>query len=330
MMSEERNFAPSTFKGKSDEKPMDWLRVFTKYCEYKGFDDARKLGYMKVLLRDSAADWLESLPPTSVTTFASLRDEFEKRFKSAEVLKFRNAKEIFNRKQGDLESVDDYVQHMTKLATEINMDQQMLLSRLITGFRSNIANFVVQRAPTTIAEMLDSARLAEATTSDFETTTSDSLAEMKSELKRISGRLTTANVDNRSPHQSREATPDRQTDRNSRRVRFDVDCGTSDKRYEDTQLFYDNTNSNYTPHFSTGRAPQQSRFYDSGTYAQQRGGPGNYRGAYRGARGYGQQRFQPPGNTNYMVSQNCNNCGRTQYANPLLCPHSPPSVTLET
>jgi len=61
-MGEERNFAPSTFKGKSDEKPMDRLRVFSKYCEYKGFDDARKLGYMKVLLRDSATDW-QSLPP---------------------------------------------------------------------------------------------------------------------------------------------------------------------------------------------------------------------------------------------------------------------------
>jgi len=70
---------------------------------------------------------------------------------------------------------------------------------------------------------------------------------MKSELKRISGRLTTANVDNRSPSQSREATPERQMDRNSRRVQFDVGRRTPDRRSDETQSFYDATNLDYAP-----------------------------------------------------------------------------------
>ena len=307
-MGEERNFAPSTFHGKSDEGAMDWLRVFSKYCEYKGFDDARKLGYIKVLLRDSAADWLESLPQTSMGTFTDLRDEFEKRFKSAEVLRFRNAKEIFNRKQGDTESVDDYVQHMTKLATEINMDQQMLLSRLITGFKANISNFVVQRQPTTIAQMLDAARLAEATTSDFESTTSDSLAELKSELRRISGRLTMANVDNPSPLQSREATPERQIDRNNRRVRFNDSRRTPgtrfDRRLDEVESRYGSASPEYSPRSNTAGAPPQQRFYDSPGYGQQRGDGRNFaRGGYHGARGYAQQRFQSAGNANHTSAE---------------------------
>jgi len=47
---------------------------------------------MKVLFRDSAADWLESLPQASTMSYNALREEFEKRFKAAQVLRFRNAK----------------------------------------------------------------------------------------------------------------------------------------------------------------------------------------------------------------------------------------------
>jgi len=54
----------------------------------------------KVLLTDGAADWLEGQGFPAETTFDELKQAFELRFKAPNVLKYKNAKEVFTRRQG--------------------------------------------------------------------------------------------------------------------------------------------------------------------------------------------------------------------------------------
>ena len=63
----------------------------------------------KVLLTDGAADWLEAQNFTADAAFDVLKQAFELHFKSPNVLKYKNAKEVFTRRKGVSHSVDDYV-----------------------------------------------------------------------------------------------------------------------------------------------------------------------------------------------------------------------------
>ena len=108
--------APPTFIGKAGQNPSDWLRHFILYSTFKGYTADRQKSLFKVLLVDGAADWLEAQ--------GELKQAFEQRFKSPNVLKYKNAKEVFTKRQGLGQSVDDYVTDMIKIGKAIEIEKQ--------------------------------------------------------------------------------------------------------------------------------------------------------------------------------------------------------------
>jgi len=155
--------APSTFNGKAGQDPSDWLRHFILYSTFKGYTADRQKSLFKVLLVDGAADWLEGQGFPAETSFNELKQAFEQRFKSPNVLKYKNAKEVFTKRQGLGQSVDDYVTDMIKIGKAIEISDQMLQFAVLNGLRPELATYVTQRQPENMTDLLQAARIAELT-----------------------------------------------------------------------------------------------------------------------------------------------------------------------
>jgi len=73
----------------------------------------------------NAAIWLDSLPQDVRDDHNRLIAAFDERYKKPELLTVKSAKEIFSRKQGSAETVDDFIAHMRKLANQIEADERL-------------------------------------------------------------------------------------------------------------------------------------------------------------------------------------------------------------
>jgi len=104
-----------------------------------------KIALIKVLLNQHAGVWVESLNFDDLPTFNALRTVFEQRFKSPEMMKYKSAREMFTKKQGDNEWVDKFIKSMRILATEIGADDNMTNFAILASLKPNISNYVTQK-----------------------------------------------------------------------------------------------------------------------------------------------------------------------------------------
>ena len=118
--------APPPFSGKPTEDPGDWLRTFLNYCTFKGYNDIQKRNLFRVLLKGPAADWLDTRTFLDTATFDNYKTDFEARYKTPEVMKYKSARQIFTRRQEDGETTDDCSTSMIKLGKVINISEEML------------------------------------------------------------------------------------------------------------------------------------------------------------------------------------------------------------
>jgi hypothetical protein len=209
---------PPSFSGKSGEDADAFIRAFDRFVRYKELVDGKKqLHLLAVLLKDSAADWFESLRDDQKNSIENLRTAFGSRYQTPEALKIKSAAEIFTRKQATDESVDDYVLYMQKLGKLICADDNIVQFAITNGFKPYISVQVTQARPKSIDEILNVARIAELTMprvmAGEDSAVSKQLAELTEDVRRLTTQInkaTTAKVQSRSP------TPER----SDRRVHF--------------------------------------------------------------------------------------------------------------
>jgi len=101
-MSSDASFAPPPFKGLPSEDAERWLRRFTYYVAYRKLSDDDALQLFKLLLSDTAADWLESLDDTDKHSIRSISKCFIERFETSEVNHWKQASEIFARHKAQM------------------------------------------------------------------------------------------------------------------------------------------------------------------------------------------------------------------------------------
>ena len=296
--------APPTFNGKAGQNPSDWLRHFILYSTFKGYTADRQKSLFKVLLVDGAADWLEGQGFPAETSFNELKQAFEQRFKSPNVLKYKNAKEVFTRRQGLTQSVDDYVTDMIKIGKAIEISDQMLQFAVLNGLRPELATYVTQRQPENMADLLQAARIAELTLPASKDT------ELHSKVDRLMAhwdKLSTAQVTER---RSPSPAPGTSLHTPSKRVSFE------DSRY---------SFPNGRPRSAVPRQvnPRQVNPLISGSFVSNRSMQGISSDARQqvGTTPLGfagnppLQRFPTP-----PQAQRCAKCGRGSHPHPNYCP----------
>jgi len=186
-MSEDKTVAPPLFRGTAAENGEDWFRHFENYCAYRELTPEKRLALFRVLLTDLAGDWLASLNDDSVATYDAVKQAFDKRYKTPEMIRYRSAKDLFSRKQQKNQSVDDFCVLMQKAARVIGVDERTTVYATLNGINPCYLTYVAQSRPTTMAALLEAARVAELTIQPANTDTgvSDQLSEMKAEVHKL-------------------------------------------------------------------------------------------------------------------------------------------------
>jgi hypothetical protein len=156
----------------------------------------------KLRLGDIARGWLIALPDAQKDTFAHFSTAFLARFKPQDIEKYIFARDLFNQKQQAGQSVDAYITDLKTKAAIVGLDAKSLLYVAISGLRSDLVTYVVQRSPTTLDELLTHARVAELSRAHEVTQTDDKvikqldqLSQQMSILTAKMSSMTTATVD---------------------------------------------------------------------------------------------------------------------------------------
>ena len=158
--AQELSFIPPPFRGlHQKENPHDWFVYYEKYCTFKGFDDAQKLSFATLLMRDAAQDHLAGLAPEDYDTYAKWREVFKQRWISSEISKWRITNEIFTTRQGHQEPVDEFVTKIRKKAKTIPLTDDVVRYALMKNFRPAIRTKVI--GAKTLDELQELARAAE-------------------------------------------------------------------------------------------------------------------------------------------------------------------------
>jgi len=302
---------PPVFSGGSSQDPADWMRRFQNYCVYKNMSEGQMCNLFRVMLVGDAADWLETLAlEEGFTTFDELRQAFFSRYRSPEVMKYKSARDIFSRTQGEAESVDSFIDKMLKSAKVVGLTGEILQFAILHGLRPHIANFVIQKQPTTLPELISAARLAELTIPATKETDVSLHAKLDKLLQGWEESKTSAtSVQERTPSRTQGAE-----------AREDVEAQAPRNRYNDR-----GQRGAFGPRYPRpGGMPTYQQGYGGPPSFPPNGGyqsyprpgfttPGRYQDPWRG----------PPQSSTYPMGPGqtrCLKCGRAPHTHPNYCP----------
>jgi hypothetical protein len=145
-------------------------------------------------MKDQAADWLTSLPRFRKDDIHVLKDEFMKRHQMTRVEKWKQTADIWRRRQGPAEPLDDYIAAMQAAARRVKMSQSSLADAIIQGLRPEIRLHVLHAGSETLEQILEAARISEAAHSANigQATSTDKLAvKVEQLLDRLTAQTTT-------------------------------------------------------------------------------------------------------------------------------------------
>jgi hypothetical protein len=189
-------FALQPFTGSSHcgDQAEKWLEQFSRYVAFKKLNEDDQLQLFHLLMKDQAADWLTSLPRFRKDDIHVLKDEFMKGHQMTRVEKWRQTADIWRRRQGPTEPVDDYIAAMQAAARRVKMAQSSLADAIIQGLRPEIRLHVLHAGSETLEQILEAARISEAAHSANigQTTSTDKLAvKVEQLLDRLTAQTTT-------------------------------------------------------------------------------------------------------------------------------------------
>jgi hypothetical protein len=99
-------------------------------------------------MKDQAADWLTSLPSFRKDDIHVLKDEFMRRHQMTRVEKWKQIADIWRRRQGPTEPVDDYIAAMQAAARRVKMTQSSLADAIIQGLHPDHPRFASRNTST--------------------------------------------------------------------------------------------------------------------------------------------------------------------------------------
>jgi len=293
--------APPVFSGDPSQDAVDWMRQFRNYCIYKDFSEGQMCNLFRVMLVENAADWLETLALEERSpTFDELRQAFFSRYKPPEVAKYKSARDIFSRTQDEAESVDSFIDKMLKSAKVVGLTGEILQFAILHGLRPHIANFVRQKQPTNLPELISAARLAELTIPATKETDVSLHAKLDKLLQGWEeSKTSTTSVQERTPSRTQRAEPSFRNCYSGRghRGAFGPGCPRLGGAPNSRQGYGNPPNGEYQPH----PRPRPTAL-------------GGYQGSWR----------EPPQFSTYPMAPGqqtrCSKCGRATHYHPNYCP----------
>lgn len=155
---------PPAFRGDNTDKEEAnvWLRKYKIYVDLVGWTPVMARKSFPLFLAGGAADWYDGLKEVDKSLFSSLEQAFKDRYFPHPAMRWTKLEEFNSRTQKKDEDVDQYCQLMTKKGKELNKSDQEIMEACIRGLRDLVREFVMERSPSSLSEMLNHARTAQA------------------------------------------------------------------------------------------------------------------------------------------------------------------------
>jgi Zinc knuckle len=160
--------APKPFTGKTTEGDAEgWLEYFVRYCDHRHLDADSQLTLFKLLMRDSAADWLSGQPGRQSGEGDSdelqrLTETISENYFRPGELRWRETGRLWGEIQKSDESVEDYMIRVRRCAKRLKMEGDALYDAVLHGLRPAIRMMVLSQKPDSVDALVRAARVAEA------------------------------------------------------------------------------------------------------------------------------------------------------------------------
>jgi len=99
---------PTLLHGIPSENLQEWIQYFKTFSRYKRHKQSEALELFKVLSRGSMATWIATLDPATSSDPKTFSKAFQTKYLNCPSRQVRLGKYLFSRRQGPIESVDDY------------------------------------------------------------------------------------------------------------------------------------------------------------------------------------------------------------------------------
>ena len=266
-LANDHTFAPAPFTGRSKEDAQTWLSYADRYMTYKAMTAEGKLNFFKLLLREGAADWMDSLSEADRNSLDNLTQKFKQRFITSDLIKWHKANDVFETAQNQGETVDDYVTRIRKLGKTIPLDDNVVRYAIIKGFRPHIKTHVVLVNPTTMERMLEAARAAELTehtqfpgVEQLADEVRQSRQQLESQMKLISQKVDNMTVHTIAP---RAPSPKRVTFAENTRVGQKKYSPQNQRRFQPNSFQQNSQMKNFCSNCGRYHAQRECKAYES-------------------------------------------------------------------
>ncbi len=207
------------FRGHLGDDFAQWFRRFEDVAIACGWNEDRRLQILPALLTENAHEIFHVLPDAEKDTYPHLRTALAERLQPAENRHFK-ATELHARRQGPLETVDDYssaVQRLARGAYSTYPEEtrnQLLLDAFLSGLKTQLRQLVTLSNPNTFPIALATARRLEAQNAlTANSAVSDSMAALCQVLPVLASNPSTS-FSNRNDPDSRSHSENRGNGRN--------------------------------------------------------------------------------------------------------------------
>ena len=206
------SLTPAPFTGAPTDNCRDWIEYFKRFAHFKQLSAPAVLDLFALVMRGAANTWFTSLDEHIRSDLKAVIAAFETRYLPPPISRWKRAAEFWQRDQRSNESVEDYVADMMQKARDVGADDNNDTTRyaIMKGLRASLRSYVMQQNPRSTAELLEAAKVAEATIVE---PSSAPNTEILDAISRLEQRVTNA-VDNtrrvrfnRSPSNERRGTP---------------------------------------------------------------------------------------------------------------------------
>jgi hypothetical protein len=155
--------APAPYHGKNDTQgPKYFLANLESFMSLKGKDltDDQRISYMRLLLRDSATIWLDSLKPEDVKVYKDLKALFLARFGIPKEQIWRVTQKLYTESKRQQEDIQSFLERILSQATELDMSDEEKTSIILSVLPKDIRSFVIRESPDGLSDIIDAAILA--------------------------------------------------------------------------------------------------------------------------------------------------------------------------
>lgn len=148
------------FSGKrGNVSATQWWMLFIQWCSLHAFTEQQILGRIVFHLTDMAQQWYLSLPESSRSTLQQLKSSFLARFGKQNSFHL----DLLDIKQMPDETCEEYISRIQQLACDDNIPSLMLINLIAKGFKTDIAEKVLDKDPETFEDLFKFAKRAEST-----------------------------------------------------------------------------------------------------------------------------------------------------------------------